>query len=245
MLLTRNRFITLADTPTSYSGASNQIARVNSAEDALEFAPASALGLAHADLSGVTGLQHHATLFPNMDDAGGTTWGIPGWRLGAATSVFIGQHRRIYVPCYVERSRTYTLIGCHVFRAVVGAVVRLGIYAADFDGSGEMTPGALTLDAGTVSVATTGEKSIVINQTLGEGFHFLVISTGSAGVELIGPDTSFGISTPATGRSTTIGGNDINMDVVVDDGAAALPDPATAPTALTALAVATIQIGDS
>jgi hypothetical protein len=52
-----------------------------------------------------------------------------------------------------------------------GAVVRLGIYTSRADGM----PGSLVLDAGTISILTTGHKEIVINQSLPEGKYILVM----------------------------------------------------------------------
>jgi len=64
---------------------------------------------------------------------------------------------------------TYTKIGVNVSVLGVGNA-RLGIYS---NNSG--IPGSLILDAGTVSVSTTGDKEITISQVLASGWYFLVL----------------------------------------------------------------------
>lgn len=207
-------FLALTDTPGSYVGQSLLGVRVNVGETALEFAAIPA----------------HSRMMPQMDDVGGTTWGIPGWGLTATGATVITVDRLYYIPIYVERSRTFTQIGLHATSSVGGTVARLGIYEATFDGVGDMTPGDLVLDAGTVSLASSGLKSIAIAETLAEGFHFLAISADGA-VGMIHPDPILPIWGPVTGRNTVINLAVplpvLSVDVV--DGAAAFPDPATAP----------------
>ena len=214
MLLTRNRFITEQDTPSSYSGQTGLFTRVNAAEDALEFAASTAAIPTKADLFDL-GLAH---------------WTIPGWGMGVTVNSAIFVERLYYIPIYLERSTTFTGIGLDVITLAAGAVVRLGIYAAIFDGDGQLIPDMLTLDAGTVSVATTGEKTIVIAETLAAGWHFLAISSDGAPV-MIAPSDSGEMGAPTTAYRTTINqfGNQL-FSVTVADGAAALPDPATTPT---------------
>jgi len=234
MLLTRNRFITLADTPTSYSGGSNQIARVNSTEDALEFAAASALGVAHADLSGVTAAQHHAPAKALLFDIGGDNWHLPGWFAVDQNAIAtLGLDFVVYTPIYVDRTKTYTVMGVRVQTASpAGTVVRLGIYAGTFDGDGQLIPGALELDAGTVLVDSTGSKSIVISQILSQGYHFIAISC-DASTQMRELDETLGFAGPVTNYAPIL----LNplmtaFGVAVADGAAALVDPAPTPTTI-------------
>ena len=63
MLLTRNRFIVEQDTPSSYSGQTGLFTRVNSAEDALEFAAVVATVLAN-EATRMTILEHLAARLP-------------------------------------------------------------------------------------------------------------------------------------------------------------------------------------
>ncbi len=221
-------FLALTDTPASYVGQGLLNVRVNVGEDALEFAA----------------ITSHAAMMPQIDDLGLTTWGIPGWAIPAGmTGATLTVDNRFYCPIYVERSRTFTQIGIHVSTLAALAVVRLGIYAGTFV-DGDLTPGDLILDAGTVSVATTGQKSIVIAQPLAEGFHFLVASSDGAPILII-PNEAGAVSVPVTGRRNIINAAQrITSRVVVADGAAALPDPATAPTTGLPLSGAMVFIGE-
>lgn len=216
-------FLALTDTPSSYVGQRFQIARVDAAEGALEFV--------------------NERGWPQMDDVGGTSWQMPGWGMAGTAGETLDADQLYYIPIYVERRRTFTQIGIHVNQSSPASVVRLGIYAATFDGDGDLTPGALTLDAGTVSTATTGQKSIAISQQLDPGFHFMAMS-GDGTPNLLGPDFNVAVSTPVTGYQTTItGAYNPNLRVAVVDGAAALPNPAPAPTLALAERHAFVRIG--
>ena len=66
---------------------------------------------------------------------------------------------------------TIDRIGCIVTVAAgAGSLGRLGIYYSSLT---DCYPGALLLDAGTVSVASTGNREITISQTLSEGIYWL------------------------------------------------------------------------
>lgn len=73
------------------------------------------------------------------------------------------------VPFIVLKTETFDLIQVHCNTASAGNA-HLGIYADN----GSCVPGALVLDAGTISVETTGTKAIAINQTLEPGLYWLV-----------------------------------------------------------------------
>lgn len=75
------------------------------------------------------------------------------------------------VPFRVPRATTWDRIALEVTAAVAGKSCRLGIYR---DGT-NLYPGALLLDAGTVSAATTGIKTITISQTPGTDVIWLVL----------------------------------------------------------------------
>mgnify|MGYP000403913187 CR=1 FL=1 len=81
-----------------------------------------------------------------------------------------------FVPFLATAGTTYNRIGIDVTSANGGATARLGIYKADSSSGG---PGTLVVDAGTVSVGTTGIKEITISETLDDVKYFLcVISDG-------------------------------------------------------------------
>jgi len=73
------------------------------------------------------------------------------------------------MPFFVPTTTPYTSISIEVSTLKAGASIQLGIYR---DSSG--VPGALVLDAGNVSAAATGLKTIVIAQTLTPGWYWLV-----------------------------------------------------------------------
>ena len=78
---------------------------------------------------------------------------------------------RLYAkPFIVVRNMTFDQIAIDVTTAAAGASMRLGIYN---DGT-NLYPGTLLLDAGVVSVATTGLKTITINQALTKGIYWVV-----------------------------------------------------------------------
>lgn len=66
---------------------------------------------------------------------------------------------------------TWTKIGTTVGTAIASSVLRFGIYK---DNAG--VPGALILDAGTVSSATTGAKEVTISQSLDPGIYWLAVA---------------------------------------------------------------------
>lgn len=185
----------------------------------------------HTQLGSVEARQHQEAKWPHLDDLGGVQWVIPGWFWSAQTTRPITANRLYYQPIYVERSRSFIRIGVHVTTAVASSVLRLGIYAASFDSNGDLTPGALTVDAGTVDSSTTGEKEIVIAETLAEGFHWLASSSGH-GPTLSVPSLPSAVAVPVTPGGTAINAAKEAAIYWVDvaDGTAALPDPATAPT---------------
>ncbi len=222
-------FLGLTDTPGSYLGQGLLTLRVNAAEDAIEFVASTS----------------HAPTMPQMDDVGQSTWGHPGWGHHAVGNSSIVVDFLEYVPIYVERARTFTQIGVHVLGPdVAGTVCRLGIYAATFDGDGELTPGALTLDAGTVLADAAGLQSIAISQALAEGFHFLAISSDGTPA-LVHPDPGTAVWISVTSRASVINVTSTScLGVAVGDGAAALPSPATAPTNNREIDAARVWIGD-
>ena len=82
-------------------------------------------------------------------------------------------------PFIVVRNMTLDQIAIDVTTAVADASMRLGIYN---DGT-NLYPGTLLLDAGVVSVATTGVKTITINQALTKGIYWVVcVGDGTPGV---------------------------------------------------------------
>lgn len=80
------------------------------------------------------------------------------------------------VPFVVARAMTFDRIAVQVTTLAAGSSIRLGIYN---DGT-NLYPGALLLDAGEVSAATTGVKAITINQALTKGLYWLALVSDGA-----------------------------------------------------------------
>lgn len=73
------------------------------------------------------------------------------------------------VPFWVGESWTFDRIACAVTTAAAGSTVRLGIYADN----GQGLPGALVLDAGTVSGEAVAAVEATISQSLAPGWYWL------------------------------------------------------------------------
>ena len=121
----------------------------------------------------------------------------------------------------LPRGATFDRIGIDVHTGAADKHVRLGIYKDDdLDGY----PESLVLDAGVVDVATSGEKTIIIDQHLEPGLYFLAFISD-------GTPTLWLTSTP--GYPSPLGlGSTIAYPVFVyyksAVGYGALPDPFTA-----------------
>ncbi len=81
-------------------------------------------------------------------------------------------------PFLVPKRHTYDRIALHVDTAEAGVSVRLGIYRHD---ALNVVPAGLILDAGTVSLATTGKKELVIAETLNPGWYWLATLSDATG----------------------------------------------------------------
>jgi len=123
------------------------------------------------------------------------------------------------MPFLAGATRTYDRISIHVTTAVAGKSCQLGIYA---DSAG--VPGALVLDAGNVSAATTGGKEINIAQSLPRGWYWLAcVSDGTPTLRTYQGSNKFGWLGRTSGIDTNFYGG---MSVAQAYGA--LPNPFTA-----------------
>lgn len=138
------------------------------------------------------------------------------------------------VPFFVPRTATYTSINIEVTALVAGKSARMGIYA---DSSG--VPGALELDAGTVSVASTGAKSIVIAKELAAGWHWLVIVSDGGPTLRGGSNTSPMPWLGYTSGTDVTGHTGWSVAFVY----AALPDPFTGGGALMTTVAPRLMLG--
>jgi hypothetical protein len=104
---------------------------------------------------------------------------LPQYNIGAKTtwtswtSAATSNNRVEYVPLFVGTAFTIDRIGIEVTTANGGAsaAARLGIYNTDSNGN----PTTVLLDAGTVSVTTTGEKLATVSQAIPAGFYLAVV----------------------------------------------------------------------
>lgn len=99
---------------------------------------------------------------------------------GSSGTLGLTQNWLYAIAIYIARTETVDRIIIEVTTAYAGHEARLGIYANGADG----LPGVLLLDAGTVSMATTGLKEIVINQTLTPGLYHLALHASSTNAQI-------------------------------------------------------------
>lgn len=124
---------------------------------------------------------------------------------------------RLYAIIFVvPRALTVDRIAIGVETLAAGKSVRLGIYNVGTN----LYPGTLLLDAGVVSVATTGIKTITINQKLTKGIYFVsYICDGGPKLRCYYPIGSLLGSDPGNFAGVVYGGWYKN------DTYGALPDP--------------------
>lgn len=89
---------------------------------------------------------------------------------GSATNTIV-VNTLYAAPFVVARNMTISGISIEVTTLASGASARLGIYS-DND---SLYPGSLVKDCGTVSVASTGIKTISVTQALTKGIYWLVL----------------------------------------------------------------------
>lgn len=96
------------------------------------------------------------------------TYGALG-TAGNTSSVLVNGTLRA-APIYLAKSATLTRIGLQVTAiGDVGSTIRLGIYADD----GNLYPGALILDAGTIAGDSATLQEITISQALPKGVYWI------------------------------------------------------------------------
>ena len=133
----------------------------------------------------------------------------------AAQTVVLAAHTLYVLPFAVGDTATFVRIGIDVTTADAGKSARLGIY-----GWANGVPAARLLDAGVVSVASTGVKEIAISQVLPAGMYGLALVSDGAPVlrgNDVNPVAAFAIGTATPGVA------DYRMSRGFTYGA--LPDP--------------------
>lgn len=108
-----------------------------------------------------------------------TAW--HNWGYGNAATINAVDNRLYCMPFWPGRSCTLTGIATNVTLALVGGILRYGIYTSS-DG---VLPTNLLSDAGTVTAGVTGIRSITgLNVRVRPVLHYLVVARQSAGVTL-------------------------------------------------------------
>jgi hypothetical protein len=131
-----------------------------------------------------------------------------------------------YTLIVPPETHTFTAIGINVTSAgAAGTIARLGIYDADETANGFL-PGALIVDAGTVSIASTGAKSVAISESLERGKpYFLALVHDAAAVSMTNCTNIS--NAPLTGRGFNPA-NDLSeiIPLSLNIGTGALSNPA-------------------
>jgi hypothetical protein len=108
-------------------------------------------------------------LKPNL-----TRWVLPGWAVLACGDQVPGAGVIYYYPIFVSELTTYDKIGVYVAGAgIPGSAAEMRVY--NWNGG---VPGTQVLNAGSVTTATTGERSIAITLSLARGYYFLALRAG-------------------------------------------------------------------
>lgn len=145
----------------------------------------------------------------------GSTWGF--------AADFI-----IFIPVFLP-STTLTKIGIAVSTAQAAKTARLGIYTGLIGKENK-----LVLDAGTVSLASTGGKEITISQPVQIGWHWLCVNTdattavisaatdsggtnGYPGLNLLGQENASGNPYTFAFRSSTYGALPASLTITPSD----------------------------
>lgn len=133
-------------------------------------------------------------------------WPVAAWKTlsGTQSNSQTAQDEGFLVGHHIEvpTAMTFDRICVIVQTAYTGGtpVIGLGIYNCD---ATTLFPSSLVLDAGTVSVATTGIKTITINQALAPGMYWLASlvtgGTASDGVMISSTLTNLVYDTTAGG----------------------------------------------
>jgi hypothetical protein len=193
--------------------------------------------------SNAIGCQFVATTFAVPDIGDFDPWSMPGYecRTTAATMDSL-QNDINYTLIVPPETHTFTAIGINVTSAGAGGTVaRLGIYDADETADGFL-PGALIVDAGTVSIDSTGVKSIAISETLERGKpYFLALVHDAAAVSMTNCNVASLGAIPLTGRGVTPAtALNATVPVALNMGTGAFSNPAA-----TTDSINTVQSGSA
>lgn len=198
-------------------GTASQVLQVNSGATGLEYAtPSSGGGFAGPILMS------------------GTYAAWSGNPTTMAVGISAAASGTFWTPFPISRSVTVDRIGVHVTTdGGPSSTLRMGIYSAAAGGG----PGALVLDAGTVSCNGTGFKEITVSQALTPGLVWLcAVRQGNADYSVALRATNFIGHAPlflSSQQDTAWSG----VKLATGGPTGSLPDPATAPDTPTTAAI--------
>jgi len=166
------------------------------------------------------------------------SWYTPICSTTALTTGALTANRFYAFPFIVPKTMTLDRIAINVTTAGTGNA-RLGIYTSSV--SLGLFPDQKILDAGEISIASTGIKSITISQQLTAGMYFLVIV--SNGTPTIRCHALIGIM-PLLGYTSSLGAEVAAVGLYVSFTYAALPTtfPTTTTTKITAVPIPAIFV---
>lgn len=141
-------------------------------------------------------------------------WAIPGWAFANTVSNVCSNNQIRAIPIWCPVNVTFTQVGLEVI-GTTGTSARLGLHAPDAFGR----PGDLLEDFGTVSTASTGDKTIVFGSdlVLSAGTYFLSLAvTGNVGILGVDPNNAY--TKPMTDMTTGPGSDNGNLLYVATSG---------------------------
>lgn len=126
-------------------------------------------------------------------------WGLPGWYAWAAVGTAVTAGNLYYTYFVVKRPITIDQSGINVnTAAAAGSLGRFGIYTCVAG-----RPGTLVVDAGTVSTASTGNKTATTNQILYGDYFTAAVFDNTPLISAPDPSAST-CAPPNTGMATSM-----------------------------------------
>jgi len=189
-------FVLDSDSTTTTTGIDLQENGVPVVSDISTLNFLSTANVRSAGNAGVIAIAQNTSIGQDVAEA---HWVVPGWYCNLSQNITRVADQAYYVPVQPTRSINYDNIGLGVVTGAAGSVARLGIYNGVFvDNALEM--GDLLLDAGTVSTATSGAKTISINTDLAGGqFYWLAFVVSSSSVAFTTCDATSAFTGPMEG----------------------------------------------
>jgi len=163
----------------------------------------------------------------------GEYWG-GGLGFPRSWSLVLTANRLYAAPFVVARDMTFDRISVYVSTQAAGKVARCGLY----ENGTNNAPGALVVDGGEISVATTGQKTATISESVTKGLYWIgIVSDGTPTVR-----ASSQSSAAVTAVLTSSDGYDFEIGWYVAHTYGALPDPFGTPTKYAAVGIPGVSL---